>query len=262
MGRESAPSPTAKPAQQSPGASRYFEPMPLGSNAFAPPLYTPPTEDPKSLVRRLMPFFVVAGAAATGIMSVWVAAIMSSPAHATRGLDGHARAVAAVEQEPPQARVKAVSKDNEAPAIQPAGVEQPTGSVAPSATASATDPTHEPESEAALDGKTASVDKRSDSKEHSSRRRSKGTPNLPSKPSRADVLAAMSRVQPVVKRCFAGSHGVLTADITVVSSGRVASAKISGQVGSIGSCAARAVRKARFAKFSDDAISIRYPMAF
>ena len=72
----------------------------------------------------------------------------------------------------------------------------------------------------------------------------------------------MARVQPAVKACFGSKHGVATADIKILgSTGRVTSAQVSGQSGTLGSCVARAVRGAKFPRFTDESLSIRYPMS-
>jgi hypothetical protein len=96
----------------------------------------------------------------------------------------------------------------------------------------------------------------------SSRRSERRSASLPDGPSRAQVLAAMARVQPAVRACLPAGHGMATADMTILGrTGRVSSAQVSGQVGRPGSCIARAVRKARFPRFAAESISIRYPMA-
>lgn len=93
-------------------------------------------------------------------------------------------------------------------------------------------------------------------------RRNAATPTV-EKPSRGQVLAAMSRVQGRVEACFGGTHGVVTADLTVLGrTGRVTTAHVSGQSGPVGSCVARAVRKAKFPKFAAESITIRYPMKY
>jgi hypothetical protein len=79
-------------------------------------------------------------------------------------------------------------------------------------------------------------------------------------PDRAQVIAAMSAVQPAATACFGAAHGTATANIRVLgSSGRVTTAQVTGQPGAIGSCIARAVRRARFPKFTTESLSISYP---
>jgi hypothetical protein len=119
----------------------------------------------------------------------------------------------------------------------------------------------EPVAEVAPAGEDAPAQASPDAPRKSSRSERRSA-SLPDKPSRAQVLAAMARVQPAVKACLPTGHGVATADMTILGrTGRVSSAQISGQVGRPGSCIARAVRKARFPKFAAESISIRYPMA-
>jgi len=132
------------------------------------------------------------------------------------------------------------------PAVQPASAAHET--LAPNAGASERDD----------DGQSESRHSRS-----RSRRSSRGKEPQLDKPSRAQVLDAMSRVQRQVKACMPGGHGSMTADVKIIGkTGRVTTAQISGQKGEVGSCIAHAVRKARFPKFSTESISIRYPMAF
>jgi hypothetical protein len=80
--------------------------------------------------------------------------------------------------------------------------------------------------------------------------------------SRAQVIAAMQKVQPEVSACFHGTNGTANADVTILGrTGRVTTAQVSGQNGAVGSCIARAVRKATFPTFKAETLSIRYPFA-
>lgn len=132
----------------------------------------------------------------------------------------------------------------------PASAPPPAASVSPEPAQAAAPPaTAEPEPAAS---KAAAHEPRAE------RRREK----LIDKPSREQVIAAMSRVQGDVRACYGSSHGVATADLTVIGrSGRITTAHIDGMSGSVGSCIARAVRKAKFPKFAAESISIRYPMS-
>lgn len=83
---------------------------------------------------------------------------------------------------------------------------------------------------------------------------------LPAQPSRAEVLAAMKRVTPAVNACFGDARGVAKVALSVRGkSGRVASARVTGQRGDVGSCIARAVRRAKFPKFAKPELDIAYP---
>ncbi len=84
--------------------------------------------------------------------------------------------------------------------------------------------------------------------------------NLPEKPSREDVLAAMNGVKDDVKACGKGQTGVAFANINVAGkTGRVTSAEITGITGEPGSCIARVVRKASFPKFQSDSFQVKFP---
>jgi hypothetical protein len=85
---------------------------------------------------------------------------------------------------------------------------------------------------------------------------------LPLQPTRAQVIAAMRRVTPAVEACFGSAHGKAQVAITVLgTTGRVTTAKVTGQKGRIGSCIARAVRQARLPKFLKRKLEISYPFA-
>jgi hypothetical protein len=89
-----------------------------------------------------------------------------------------------------------------------------------------------------------------------------GAPPLPLQPSRAQVIAAMQRVMPAVSACFGRRHGSAKVLVTVLGkTGRVTTARVSGQRGKIGSCIASAVRRARLPKFEQRKLEISYPFA-
>lgn len=84
--------------------------------------------------------------------------------------------------------------------------------------------------------------------------------NLPEKPGRNDVMAAMGKVKSAVAACGKGASGVAFANITVKgSTGRITNAVIQGQTGKVGSCIAKAVRKARFPKFKAKTFKVKFP---
>jgi predicted Zn finger-like uncharacterized protein len=86
------------------------------------------------------------------------------------------------------------------------------------------------------------------------------TANLPEKPSRDDVLAAMNGVKAGVSACAKGQTGVAFANITVAGkTGRVSNVEVTGMTGEVGSCIARTVRKANFPKFKSDNFQVKFP---
>lgn len=245
--------PSAFDSQQRP-AMRFFEPLPLGGNAFMAPLAPPPEQ--REINWRRIAFYAGLVVGACLLLGGVVYALLSST-----NAKPQPDAVAVAPQVEP-AKKPPVSPE---PPVQPAAaVEQKPEAAAPVAEApvapavAAAEPPKPAEAEARPareSGSTASESK-------SSARKSARRVEKIEKPSRADVIAAMARVQPAVKACFAGTHGVVTVDMTVKGSGRVSQANVTGQTGAIGSCIARAVRKAKFPEFTADSISIRYPMQF
>jgi hypothetical protein len=237
-------------------ALRFYEPLPLGSDAFMAPL-APPRE-PETVNRgRLAAYCIVGGA--LGLAFGGAALAFFSNTTMERPLNVKVMdlppAVAEVreeEAEPPEP-AKAAPVVAEAKAA-PAPVAADTAAVAtPEAPAPAA------QQHAAAEAPAETPRPASTERRRSSRREERSI----DKPSRAQVLAAMGRVQPAVKACFAGNRGTVVVDIRVEGrTGRVASAQASGQTGAVGSCVARAVRKAKFPRFTDDSLSIRYPMAF
>lgn len=92
------------------------------------------------------------------------------------------------------------------------------------------------------------------------RKQPKADDNLPEKPGRKDVVAAMKKVSGAVSKCSKGAGGVAFANVTVAgSTGRVKSVQVEGQTGAVGSCIARAVRKARFPRFKSNVFKVKYP---
>ncbi|MBN1655193.1 MAG: zinc-ribbon domain-containing protein [Deltaproteobacteria bacterium] len=84
-------------------------------------------------------------------------------------------------------------------------------------------------------------------------------PQLPTKPSRDDVLKSLRAVQPAVQACAKGQSGVAMADIVVANSGRVKNVRVTQVTGAVASCIAREVRKAKFPKFSSSEFSVSFP---
>jgi len=265
----------SKPPPPPPSVNR-FEPLPLGANAFAPPVFTAPSaeEEPKRW-RKAMPWLLLAGIAGASGLAVWIAMIVNQPA-SKDDADWRAAATEQVEErasadeqqaEPaadPIAEAEAKQPAQAAPpsaaevAEQPAAEQPAAAAAAPAAEASA----QADEEEEKDDGRSPAERNAAREKRHAARavKAAAGASKLPSAPSRADVLAAMARVHPAVVRCMDGAHGVVTADMKVLSTGRVASANVSGAPPKAGSCIAGAVRKAKFPEFSAASIAVRYPM--
>ncbi len=86
--------------------------------------------------------------------------------------------------------------------------------------------------------------------------------DLPSSPSRDDVLGALKAVSPKVSACGNGQSGIATAKISVSgSTGRVTSVDVSGQFAGtpVAACVSREVGKAKFSKFSQPSFSVTFP---
>jgi hypothetical protein len=258
---------TSKPPPPPPSANR-FEPLPLGANAFAPPVFTTLTteEEPKRL-RKAMPWLVLAGIAGVSGLAVWVTMIINQPPSKD---DADERAAAAKVANEASAPAKAkLSAQVELPAATVV-VEQPVPEHAAAAAAAAAAVAPAAEASAQAEDKdaagTPAERDAAREKRHAARAAkaaasaSGGASKLPAAPSRTDVLEAMARVHSAVVRCMDGAHGVVTADMKILSSGRVASANISGAPPNAGSCIAGAVRKAKFPEFSAASIAVRYPM--
>jgi hypothetical protein len=254
--RESGP-------QKARESQNFFEPLPLGSDAFMAPLA--PAREPRSFELRQIALWCVLGTATGGAAGALVLTFVlgQSPA---------ASAVGRVERTATAATASTRAPDE--PDVEPASVvaapevsskSAPAAEPAPDATAQAQPGTagSTASDDAAAGAPAAAADASNTDEGSRSRRAPRRSEPLIEKPSRAQVLAAMASVQPAVRSCFAGSHGTVTADMTILGrTGRVGSAQISGQTGPVGSCIARAVRRAEFPKFTAESVSIRYPMSF
>jgi hypothetical protein len=265
-----ASSRTSKPAPPPPPAANKFEPLPLGPAAFAPPMYSNSTEEEPSRVRKLMPLFVVLGAASAGALAIGVAVLINRPAPPERAASSTGESTAAAQPKAPSAEAKKTALVVAAPAVPksapPAAAAEPAapagGPVAAAPAPAAAAPEQTPEKAGAeASAPLSKAEEEARAKRHAARAAKTVAANLPSAPSRTDVLGAMSRVAPAVQRCMSGTHGIVTADMKIEgATGRVMSANVSGAPGSAGSCIAGAVRKARFPPFSQASISVRYPM--
>jgi hypothetical protein len=87
-------------------------------------------------------------------------------------------------------------------------------------------------------------------------------PSLPRTPSRSEVREALQALQADVRSCAEQWDGqTVPVNVTVASSGRVTTARVTGPLAGTraGSCIARTVRKARFPEFRKDFFEVRYP---
>jgi hypothetical protein len=246
-------------------AARFFEPLPLGSNAFAAPLAPEPSERPGPLARIPTLALVLLGAAGVAGAAVAVAIALRS-AKAPEPVASPA---------PPSARTAPAADDTPAASPAPAAVPAlaPLHEVAlrnpeegvddtPSNAAAAAPKRAEPApASSATEAKSAAPDE-SHGSTHSRSHHSHAAQGLPAQPDRAQVMAAMNALRPDVNACFGDKHGTATAEIRAAGrTGRVISARVQGQTGSVGSCIARAVRKAHFPRFAAESIAISYPFA-
>ncbi len=237
-------------------ALRFYEPLPLGSDAFMAPLAPPP--EPELVNRRRLAVYCIVGGA-LGLAFGGAALAFFSNTTTERPLSVQVMDPPPAAAEIAEEEADAPEPANAAPAADEAKAapEPPADDTAATATPEAPAPAAQQPPAAATPAETP----RAPSTE--SRRSPRREEPSIDKPSRAQVLAAMGRIQPAVKACFPGSRGTVTVDIKVEGrTGRVASAQASGQTGAVGSCVARAVRRAKFPRFTDDSLSIRYPMAF
>jgi len=83
----------------------------------------------------------------------------------------------------------------------------------------------------------------------------------PSTPDREEVRTAMEGVRGAIEACAAGERGVVQLQLQVGSSGRVRSARVTGDFAGTpqGSCMARAGRGASFPAFEAEQFAVRYP---
>jgi hypothetical protein len=272
--RESGTSPVrrdaalSKPPPPLPQA-KGFEPLSLGANAFAPPMFSASTaEDEPSRLRKAMPWLALTGVAAISGVAVWIAMVASKPpskdaekaAAEERAAAEHEASPSAAEEAQPEAEPIAAAEPAQ-DAVMP--LPNPPSQPAAQAAQPAAEAGDEAKKEDDDKGRSAERDEARE-KRHAARAAkaaaAAATSKLPEAPSRGDVLAAMAGVHAAVVRCMDGAHGVVTADMKILGTGRVASANISGAPAQAGSCIAGAVRKARFPEFSTPSIAVRYPM--
>jgi hypothetical protein len=84
---------------------------------------------------------------------------------------------------------------------------------------------------------------------------------LPPLPSREQIQAGIEGMRAALLTCAGAAHGTTTARLTILGTGRVASATIEGAFAgsSQGSCMARALRTATFPRFAAENLQVTYP---
>ena len=89
------------------------------------------------------------------------------------------------------------------------------------------------------------------------------TGELPTGPTRSEVVARLESVRSSVQACAAGRSGVADLDITIAHTGVVMHVLVGGDFAGTteGSCIARAVRQARFPQFKQERFRLLYPYA-
>lgn len=89
------------------------------------------------------------------------------------------------------------------------------------------------------------------------------TGEMPTGPTRSEVVARLESVRSSVQTCAAGRSGVADLDITIAHTGVVMHVLVGGDFAGTteGSCIARAVRQARFPQFKQERFRLLYPYA-
>lgn len=84
---------------------------------------------------------------------------------------------------------------------------------------------------------------------------------LPPLPSREQIQTGIEGMRAALLGCAGNAHGTSTARLTILGTGRVASATIEGAFAGTaqGSCMARALRTASFPRFASDNLQVTYP---
>lgn len=258
-----ASGPREEPARESGSqpATRFYERLPLGSEAFVTPLAPIESVPPGALRLRSLGYILGAGAALAVIAIAVVSGSKSGP-----GQTSAAELRASRQAEPPADEANALEPTETVhQGLSQVPADEPSENVARAVAAvEAPDPTSaRPElapasaqpSQLALSEPAHARPKTADRAARA--RKSQGL----DQPDRAQVIAAMNAVQPAVRECFGAARGAATAELKIVGrSGRVSSARVTGQPGAIGSCIARAVRKAHFPTFAAESLTISYAL--
>jgi hypothetical protein len=84
---------------------------------------------------------------------------------------------------------------------------------------------------------------------------------LPPLPSREQIQTGIEGLRAALQGCAGNAHGTSTARLTILGTGRVASATIEGAFAGTaqGSCMARALRTASFPRFASENLQVTYP---
>lgn len=87
------------------------------------------------------------------------------------------------------------------------------------------------------------------------------TAGLPPLPSREQIQSGIEGMRATLQSCAGAAHGTTTARLTILGTGRVASATIEGAFAGTaqGSCMARALRTAAFPRFAAENLQVTYP---
>jgi hypothetical protein len=270
--------------------------MQLGSEAFSAPLPPPKSERPRFAAPRIHAgWYMISAAAGFSVGAVVLAIVFKPSLEAKRppvslapsagyigpwtlvsngqrvqmrevlqpaqpiGSAPALTAPAAKVEAEPAAEV-ATNAAKAEPTLEAAKHEPPPSAPALAAATAPSEPATAKPSEPAAAREARTTQRDRSTREHHRERKRSAAPVA--QLSRAQVIAAMRKVQPQVSACFHGTSGVATADITIVGrTGRVTTAQVSGQTGAVGSCIARAVRGATFPTFKAESLSIRYPFA-
>jgi hypothetical protein len=235
----------------------------LGSEAFSAPLPPAQSEPPRVSPRMRIGLYVLGAAVGISAGAIGVAIVLTSSPTPVREPREPAAAIQA-QAEVDRAPAIAATKPVETALAQAPKVEAPAAEPSTPAPSEAAPIAHVEDSAPATASSTPAPTeaKSSRSRSDSASRARRHQDDMPAHLSREQVVAAMTRVQPAVGACFAGTHGSAMASITVLGrTGRVTTAQVSGPVGVIGSCIARAVRGASFPRFADESLTVRYPFA-
>jgi hypothetical protein len=192
-------------------------------------------------------------------------ATLSTPAESTT----------AAATQPTQPTTAIAEKKVEQPAVPAAPAETPaptsteTVNAAPSTVAPATVGKPEDVAAPALKQKPALTASARGERVRRSGRASKATATpapsgeMPTGPTRSEVVARLESVRSSVQTCAAGRSGVADLDITIAHTGVVMHVLVGGDFAGTteGSCIARAVRQARFPQFKQERFRLLYPYA-
>jgi hypothetical protein len=228
--------------------------LPLGSNAYRSPLIASPERT--SGVRRGALTIIACATALSATILGLALAYRPETEPVARDTDSIPAAPRAAPPRAPASPLHGTSK----PVERTAAIVSPATSdlvFAPAPKASEARPASTARSRRASAAKPARRDR---TRERKAASNSVADSQLPVEPSRAAVLAAMTRIKPAALACFGSERGVANVTFFVRGkTGRVMNAHVSGLAGAEGSCIARAVRRATFPKFQKERLQISFP---